>query len=116
MLILIQIERSSRNFIEIIYNSGSAKGPKEALVLNAGMAQREFPFPYQSYPTMGSNVGLGQRIRDGVLLFIAFNCLLLFFRGVQKSRFPDAPFCNPGLVSMIAMQITSVWQHPLRPH
>jgi len=38
------------------------------------------------------------------------------FQGVQKSRFHDAPFCNPGLVSMIATQIVSVWQHPLRPH
>jgi hypothetical protein len=59
MLILTQIERASRNFIGIIYNSGSAEEPKETLVLNAGMALREFPLSYQSYPTMGSNVGLG---------------------------------------------------------
>jgi hypothetical protein len=82
MLILPQIERASRNFIGIIYKSGSAEEPKEMLVLNAGMALREFPFPYQSYSTMDSNVGLGQRIRDEVLVFLAFNCLLLFLRGV----------------------------------
>jgi hypothetical protein len=62
MLILTQIERASRNLIAIIYNSGSAEEPKETLVLNAGMALRKFPFPYQSYSTMGSNVGLDNEL------------------------------------------------------
>ncbi len=45
-------------------------------------------------PTMGPDVGLGQRIRVEVLVLLAFNCLLLFLRGVQQSRFHHAPICN----------------------